>query len=171
MNKLLSHPRFPFAAAVAVSVSLVVGGVILAKLLNLAACPLCILQRMLYLLLAVVAGIGFVVAQPLPRRLVAVAMAAIAATGAFVASYQIWIQRFARDTNCVADMPWWEQLVNWAGERMPLLFQVSGLCSEPPWRFLGLSIAEWSLLAFTALFALALFTALRRATASRSNAT
>lgn len=162
MHKLIKPPRFPFAVAVAVSLSLVIGGVILARLLNLAACPLCILQRMLYLLLAVVAGIGLVAARPLLRRLAALAMAALAATGAFVAGYQIWIQRFAQDTNCVAGAPWWEQWVDWAGERLPLLFQVSGLCTERPWKLLGLSIAEWSLAAFSGLLALALYAASRR---------
>lgn len=163
MKKLLAHPRFPFAAAAAVGVGLVVGGVILARLLNLAACPLCILQRMIYLLVALIGLMGLVVARPLPRRFVALAMAAAAATGAFVAGYQIWIQRFARETNCVADAPWWEQMVDWASEHIPLLFQVSGLCSEVPWKLLGLSIAEWSAIAFTALFALALFAAFRPA--------
>lgn len=162
MNKLLAHPRLPFAAAAAVSVGLVVGGVILARLLNLAACPLCILQRMIYLLVAALGLVGLVAADPLPRRLVALAMAAAAAAGAWVAAYQIWIQRFAHETNCVADAPWWEQMVDWASEKMPLLFQISGLCSEKPWKLLGLSIAEWSLLAFVALAALSLFAALRR---------
>ncbi len=162
MNKFLLQPRLPFAAAAAVSLALVGGGIVLAHLLNLAACPLCILQRMLYLLLALVGIGGLITVQPLARRLAALAMAAIAATGAFVAGYQIWIQRVAHDTNCVADAPWWEQLVDWAGQHLPLLFEVSGLCSERPWKLLGLSIAEWSLLAFSAMFALAVFAALRR---------
>ncbi|MDD5247475.1 MAG: disulfide bond formation protein B [Rhodocyclaceae bacterium] len=162
MNKFVRNPRFPFAAAVVVSLSLVIGGVILAQLLNLAACPLCILQRMLYLLLALVGAGGLAAARPLARRFAALAMAAVAGTGAVVAGYQIWIQRFAHDTNCVANAPWWEQLVDWAGEKLPLLFGVSGLCSEPPWKLLGLSIAEWSLLAFSVLFGLAAFAALRK---------
>jgi disulfide bond formation protein DsbB len=162
MNKLLAHPRFPFAAAAAVSVGLVVAGLLLAQLLNLAACPLCILQRMLYLLLAAVGVLGLLARRTFWRRLAAWLMAAVAATGAFVAAYQVWIQRFARDTNCVADTPWWEQLVDWASERLPLLFQVSGLCSEPGWKLFGLSIAEWSLLAFSGLLVLAVFAARRR---------
>jgi disulfide bond formation protein DsbB len=162
MNNLLRHPRTPFAAAALLSLGLVGGGVILAQLLNLAACPLCILQRMLYLLVALAGGLGLLAARPLARRLAALAMAAAAATGAFVAGYQIWIQTFARETDCVANAPWWEQLVDWASERMPLLFGVSGLCSEPGWRLLGLTIAQWSLMAFTGLFALAVFAVLRR---------
>ncbi|HEX8987200.1 MAG TPA: disulfide bond formation protein B [Rhodocyclaceae bacterium] len=163
MNKLLLHPRAPFAAAALVSLALVAGGVALAKLLNLAACPLCILQRMLYLLVAAVGILGLFADRTLARRLAALAMAAAAGTGAFVAGYQVWIQNFARETDCVANAPWWEQMVDWASERMPLLFGVSGLCSEPGWRLLGLTIAEWSLMAFAALAAAGLFAALRRA--------
>lgn len=163
MPKLLLHPRFPFAAACAVSIGLVAGGVYMAQTLNLAACPLCILQRMLYLLLGLVGGIGVALAaRPAGSRIAALAMAGIASLGMFVAGYQVWIQRFARDTKCAADTPWWERLVDWAGEQLPLVFRASGLCSDPAWKFLGLSIAEWSLLVFSALLALALFAAFRK---------
>ena len=50
--RLLFTPRGLFAATGLTAVGLVVGGLILAHTMNLAACPLCILQRMLYLLLA-----------------------------------------------------------------------------------------------------------------------
>lgn len=161
MNKLIASPRAPFVVSIVIGWGLVGGGVVLAQTLNLAACPLCILQRMLYLLVGALACCGLVASGAL-RRLVACVMAAAAATGAWVAGYQIWIQRFAQETNCTADAPWWERLVDWAGERVPLLFGATGLCNERPWKLLGLSIAEWSLLAFATLLALALFAAVRR---------
>ncbi|OHC65452.1 MAG: hypothetical protein A2045_13710 [Rhodocyclales bacterium GWA2_65_20] len=163
MPNFLDHPRFPFVAASVTAIGLVCGGALMAQLLNLAACPLCIVQRMLYLLLALAGGIGIAVAaRPVGRRIAALTMAAIAATGMFVAAYQVWIQRFARDTKCAADMPWWERLVDWAGAQVPLLFRANGLCSDAAWKFLGLSIAEWSLALFSALLLLSLHTALRR---------
>ena len=166
MHKLIAHPRFPFVVAACICLGLVGGGLVLANLMNLAACPLCIVQRMLYLLLALVAGVGSVVAQTTARRGAAAVAAVIAATGVFVAGYQVWIQRFATDTNCSANAPWWERFVDWAGEQSPLLFQANGLCSDPAWRFLSLSIAEWSLLAFSFLLALALFAAFRKSPAT-----
>lgn len=163
MSSLFQNPRLPFVAACVICFGLVGGGVLMAQLLNLAACPLCILQRMLYLLLGSVSVIGIVAASShIGRRILAEVMAGIAATGLFVAGYQVWIQRFARETNCSADQPWWEHLVDWAGARVPLLFQANGLCSDPAWKFLGLSIAEWSLIAFGTLLALAVFAATRR---------
>ncbi len=162
-NHLLRQPRFPFALALATSLSLVGGGVLLAQLLRLAACPLCVIQRMLYLLLALAAGLGLVLAaRPLARTLASLLMAASAAAGASVAAYQVWIQRFAPTTTCAADMPWWESFVEWAGRVVPMLFQPNGQCSDPAWKLLGLSIAEWSLLCFCSLFLLSLHTLLRR---------
>lgn len=163
LSSVFQSPRAPFVVACIISFGLVGGGVLMAQLLNLAACPLCIVQRMLYLLLGLVAAAGIALAgRPLVRRLAALLMAAVDATGLFVAGYQTWLQRFARDTKCAVDTPWWEQLVDWAGAQVPLLFQPNGLCSDAAWKFLGLSIAEWSLLAFATLLAIALAAAFVR---------
>lgn len=151
----LFTPRGLIAATGLAAVGLVAGGLVLAHTLNLAACPLCILQRMLYLLLALEAIAAWLLAgsaQPnLPRRAAVLLMAATALTGAGIAMYQTWLQRFAKGVSCTADQPWWEGFVNWAGSQWPLLFEASGLCSEAGWKFLGLSIAEWSLIAFTSM--------------------
>lgn len=162
MTRLLKHPRLPFALTAIAGIGLVAGAVVFAKLANLSACPLCILQRMIYLLLSAVGIVGLLVTQPLLRRLVALVMVAVAGCGVFTAAYLVWIQRFAQDTNCSAAMPWWERLVDWAGERMPTLFGASGLCSERAVALFGVSFAEWSLIAFVGLFAVAVFGALRR---------
>lgn len=142
---------------------LVAGGVVLAQTMNLAACPLCVLQRMLYLLLALESALALGIARRASAwRIAALPMLATALTGAGIAAYQTWLQRFAKGVSCTAEQPWWEHFVNWAGSQWPLLFEASGLCSEAGWRFLGLSIAEWSLTAFTAM-SLAMFSvALKR---------
>jgi disulfide bond formation protein DsbB len=151
------------AATGLASIGLVCGGVILAQTLNLAACPLCILQRMLYLLLALEALLAWPLARsPAFIRIAAGVMAATAATGAGIATYQTWLQRFAKGVSCTADQPWWEGFVNWAGSQWPLLFEASGLCSEAGWKFLGLSIAEWSLVAFSSMTVAMLVAIFRR---------
>jgi disulfide bond formation protein DsbB len=142
---------------------LVAGGLILAHTMNLAACPLCILQRMLYLLLALEAVAAWALAgSVLPRRAAALAMLATTLTGVWIAAYQTWLQRWAKGVNCTADQPWWEAFVNWAGSQWPLMFEASGLCSEAGWKFLGLSIAEWSLVAFTSMTIAMLIALLRK---------
>lgn len=162
MNPLRS-PRRLLGAIGLGGIALVAGGIAMARTMNLAACPLCILQRMLYLLLAAEALLLLPLAgADLARRLAALVMMATAATGAFVAGYQTWLQRFAKGVECTADQPWWEQFVNWAGAQVPLLFEATGLCSEAGWKFLGLSIAEWSLIIFSAMALVALRAALLR---------
>jgi len=163
MISLLRFPRAPFVLVSTSSLLLVIGGVLMSQLMHLAACPLCVIQRMFYLALSIVAVIGLIMAASgLGRRLGALAMAAMASGGAFVAGYQSWIQRFAQDTGCSGRPTWWEDMVSRAGDAVPLLFQSDGICSDPGWVFLGLSIAEWSLIFFIAYFLISLYTLLRR---------
>lgn len=153
-------PRLQLVGIGLAGFALVGGGVLLARTLNLAACPLCILQRMLYLLLGAEALLALFIVRG--TRPLAGLMAATAATGAGIAAYQTGLQRFARNVDCSANQPWWEQLVNWAGAQAPLLFEATGLCSEAGWVFLGLSIAEWSLALFGAMTLLSLRVLLAR---------
>lgn len=158
----LFAPRPIVAVTGAASLGLVVGGVILAQTMNLAACPLCVLQRMVYLLLSLEALVTVLVARSeIAARGGALLMAVTATLGAGIAGYQTWLQRFAKGVGCTADQPWWEHFVNWAGSQWPLLFEASGLCSEAGWRLLSLSIAEWSLIAFSTMFAALLAASLR----------
>jgi protein dithiol:quinone oxidoreductase len=157
------NARLPFVLSLVICLGLVVGGVILSELMQLAACPLCVIQRMLYLLLALLAALAIpFAAGPIGRRLAALAMTAAAGTGVFVAGYQVWIQRFSPTTSCSGRPTWWEELVEIAGEQVPILFRASGLCSDPAWKFLSLSIADWSLGFFTLLLLLALYSLFRR---------
>jgi disulfide bond formation protein DsbB len=160
--RLLKWPYGPFILSLIACLALVAGGVVMSEFLHLAACPLCIVQRMLYLLLAALAMPGLLLARlPVARRLIAVAMAGAGATGVFVAGYQTWLQRFAPMVSCSGYQSWWEEFVDWAGDKAPLLFLSDGICSDPGWKFLSLSIAEWSLIMFSGLLVLATYTALR----------
>ncbi len=151
IKDLLTSPRLVFAAPFAAGIGLVGGGVVLATVANLAACPLCIIQRMLYLLVSLVALLGL--ATPRGGRILAgLLLLATSATGAFVAGYQVWLQRFATaETSCGAAEAWWEKLVDWAGEKMPMLFLGNGMCNDRSWTLFGLSIADWSVLIFSGL--------------------
>ena len=161
--RLLLTPRGLFAATGIAAIGLVAGAIVLQQTMNLAACPLCILQRMVDLLLALEAIAAYLVAgKSLQRRAAALVMAATALTGVWIAAYQTWLQRFAKGVSCTADQPWWESFVNWAGSQWPLLFEASGLCSEAGWKLLGLSLAEWSLVAFTTMTVAMLAALLRR---------
>ena len=164
MRRLLSD-RFAFGFCLIVGIGLVSASVVLAQLLNLSACPLCIWQRILYLAIALFAVLGLVAGGSRgPRAVIALLITVAGAAGVYVAGYQTYLQRFAQDTQCSGAQAWWERVVDWAGERLPLLFEASGLCSEPGWKFLTLSIAEWSLVAFFVLTIVGLYVLLRRET-------
>lgn len=166
--RMIQAPRSPFILALLAGFGMFAGGVVLGQALRLAACPLCILQRMLYLALGLSATLGLLVWQYRAGRIFAnFLMLASTGCGVFVAGYQTYIQRFAHDVQCSGEAAWWELLVDWAGERAPLLFQASGLCSDPAWKFMGLSIAELSLIAFSLLTLLALYALFSRSLKNR----
>lgn len=160
---MMPGTRAIFAAAFTIAAGLFAGGVALGALLHLAACPLCIIQRMLYLLFALAALFGFAFSgSPACRGTAKGLMLVSAGTGAFVAGYQTWLQRFPAGIDCAANSPWWEEFVYWAGAKAPLLFQAGGVCEDSSWKLLGLTIAEYSLIAFSGLTLLALVALLRR---------
>jgi disulfide bond formation protein DsbB len=162
-SRLLHSQRAPFIAIFCLALGLFVGAVYLGDTLRLAACPLCILQRMACLALSFSAALGmFSAQQRWGRVLSALLMTASAASGAFVAAYQTYIQRIAPNVQCSGEAAWWELFVDWAGEQSPLLFQANGLCSDPAWKLFGLSLAEYALLGFIALTLASLLTLKRR---------
>ena len=115
-------------------------------------CPLCLVQRGFYY------GIGavFLLAAVHGRRTIAYAVAAfiLAAGGAGVAGRQVWLQHLPPDKVPACGPDLFYMLENFPLARtIEKLFVGSGQCAEVKWRFLGLSIAEWSL-AWFAAFAL-----------------
>lgn len=136
---------------------LVAAGVELQILFRLAPCPLCIFQRLLYLLIGAVALFGC--ALPVGRRLWSALIGALAIFGAGVAGYQTWMQAFPElATECgYAEPSLIERLVDWLGMAYPPLFLATGFCTSREWEFLGLSMANWSLLVFAGIAAYVVF--------------
>ncbi len=136
-------------AALALGVfGLVAVGMELQNLLRLAPCPLCIFQRLLYMVIGLVALLGVI--APAGRLLWSVLIALLAAGGAAVAGYQTWMQVFPHlATECsYSDPNAIERLVDWLGIAWPSMFLATGFCTVRDWEFLGLSMANWSLLMF-----------------------
>jgi disulfide bond formation protein DsbB len=115
---------------------------------RLAPCPFCIFQRLLYIVIGLVALLGVVL--PVGRLLWAALIAALAAGGAAVAGYQSWMQAFPHlATECgYSDPTLIERLVDWLGMQWPGLFLATGFCTSREWEFLSLSMANWSFLVF-----------------------
>jgi disulfide bond formation protein DsbB len=123
----------------------------LQQLLRLAPCPLCIFQRLLYLAIGLVALAGALL--PGGRLLWSALVAALASGGVAVAGYQTWMQAFPHlATECsYSDPNAIERLVDWLGMKWPSLFLATGFCTSREWEFLGLSMANWSLLVFAGI--------------------
>ena len=118
-------------------------------------CPLCLVQRGFYY------GIGLVLLAGAihgPGRLGARVYAGLAFLlalgGLATASRQVWLQHLPADQVPACGPDLYFMVENFPFSRtLQLLLRGSGQCAEVHWKFLGLSIAEWSL-AWFVLFAL-----------------
>ena len=127
-------------------------------------CPLCLVQRAFYFGLLFV---FLVAAVHGPQKSGAIVYGLVglllAAGGGATAGRQVWLQHLPADKvpKCGPDL--YYMLDNFPlSKTITNLFRGSGECAEVTWRFLGLSIAEWSLLWFVLFGVLALWAAFRR---------
>jgi len=127
-------------------------------------CPLCLVQRGFYYgVLAVFALAALHLPGYRGKRVYCGAGALLAAGGRGVAARQVWLQHLPPDQVPACGPDLFFMMENFPLQRMlQKLFYGSGQCAEVTWRFLGLSIAEWSLAWFTALTLYALWLGLRR---------
>ena len=155
--------RIYFLLLAVASLALLGFGLLIGEWAKLQPCHLCNLQRLLYLLTAFFALGGFVF--PGARRVWAALLALSAGGGVVAAVQQSWMQYAPQSVNeCgFGDPTLTEQLINWLGVKWPAMFMVTGFCTNKEWVFLGLSLANWSGLAFLALALAALRLLLRRA--------
>lgn len=141
---------------------LVAVGMELQLLLRLAPCPFCIFQRVLYLAIGGLALLGF--AWPAPRMLWTALIGALAILGVGIAGYQSYMQAFPElVTECgYAEPNVIERLVDWLGMQWPAMFMATGFCTSKEWVFLGLSMANWSVVVFAGIAAYAALLFMRK---------
>ncbi len=145
-----SRVRGYFAWLALAALGLTLAGWWIGELMKLQPCPLCIFQRLLYLLIAALALAGALL--PGWSRFWGGLLGLSAAGGAATAAYQSWLQYLPEvSTECGFGEPTLiEQIVDWFGVRWPAMFMATGFCSSKDWMFLGLSMANWSCLCFLA---------------------
>jgi disulfide bond formation protein DsbB len=127
-------------------------------------CPLCMVQRVVFIaLLAVFAIAALHGPRRIGERVYAVLIALLSLTGAGVAARHVWIQNLPKD-----QVPACGPGLDYMLETMPMadvlkqLLHGSGECAEKGWTFLTLGIPEWTLLCFLALGAWAVLIAFRK---------
>jgi protein dithiol:quinone oxidoreductase len=127
-------------------------------------CPLCLLQRGSYYLLVIVFAAA-ATHHPGGKGRIAYGVAAFlaAASGVGVATRQVYLQHLPPDQVPACGPDLFFMMENLPVARtLQLLFRGSGQCAEVKWTFLGLSIAEWSLVWFLIFAALAVLLALKK---------
>src|SRR5574344_705082 len=161
---LLANPRLLNLLVFLGCAALLAFGLYLEHVEGLAPCPLCVVQRIEF----VAVGLTCLAAalhgpQRRGRRVYAVLTLLFAGAGMASAGRQIWLQTLPPD-QLPACLPGLDYML----EALPfqdivrMMLHGTADCAEVTWSLLGLSIPEWSLLAFTACAALALFQGLRR---------
>ncbi|RZI44978.1 disulfide bond formation protein B [Herbaspirillum sp. HC18] len=123
-------------------------------------CPLCVIQRYAFILLAL-ACFAFAALPRTATRFGAILGTFIALAGAGVAGWHVWVKAHP-SVSCGID-PLETALNRYpTAELLPFVFKADGLCSAEYPPVLGLSNPQWSLIWFST-FALALiWIALRR---------
>lgn len=130
-------------------------GLYLQHSVGLEPCPMCIVQRYAFILVALLALAGALTGATKTRTGLLLAMLVFAVFGAFVAARQSWLQWFPPEVYaCGRDF--YGMIESFPLSRViPMIFRGSGDCSAVDWTFLGLSIANWSFLHFVLLAVLA----------------
>ena len=131
---------------------------------GLEPCPLCIIQRLFFIGVGVIALIAAVHGPArFGRRLYAGVLATLSLAGGLVASRQVWLQHLPEEKipECGPDLAFMLELYE-PLEIVQWLYKGTGDCAEVNWTFLSFSIAEWSLAWFLGFALASLILAVRR---------
>jgi disulfide bond formation protein DsbB len=126
-------------------------------------CPLCMVQRVIFIAILVLFAIAAVHgAKRVGERVYAVLISLLALSGVAVAARHIWIQHLPPEL-----VPACGPGLDYMLETMPManvlkeLMHGSGECAAQGWTFLTLGIPEWSLLCYLGLAGWAILIACR----------
>ena len=152
--------RALFGAALAVGLGAVGAALYTQQVMDMQPCPWCVLQRLEFLAIALVALPGVLLRARLAQRVAAGLMLLLGLTGVATALWQHFVA--ASSTSCNLTLA--DQIVRGLGldELWPAVFAAYASCADAATRLLGVPYEFWSLLLFAALAAAAVL-ALRRA--------
>lgn len=116
-------------------------------------CPLCILQRVVFIAMGVVFLLGALHAPRYGgRRAYAAVLSVLALIGIGIAWRHLWLQSLPAD-QVPACGPGLSYMIDAfpLGETIKMVFTGSGECAEINWRFLGLAMPAWSVVWYVLL--------------------
>ena len=131
--------------------------------LGLEPCPMCILQRYAFIVVGVLALVAAIHGPGVfGRRIYSALLLVVAATGGGIAVRHAYLEHNPPKVfDCGADVGYMLESFPLT-EALPMIFRGTGDCTKVVWTFLGLSIAEWSLICFMLLTVAAVVAALVR---------
>jgi disulfide bond formation protein DsbB len=158
-------PRLVFFGLVLIAIfSMLFARLYLEEVLDLAACPLCMTQRVFVVLWGVFALIA-VLHNPggWGRRVYGVLCALAAIAGGAVAARHVWLQHLPPDQvpACGPSLEYMLETLPFS-ETLSIVMMGDGNCAETMWTFLGLSIPEQTLALFVVVTAICLWQAFRK---------
>ncbi|MDD5323976.1 MAG: disulfide bond formation protein B [Polaromonas sp.] len=149
-------PRRVLALVSLGCVALLAFGLYLQHVVGLEPCPMCIVQRYVLVLIAIVAGSTAATNKKGLLIMGSGLLVLLSGSGAFVAARQSWLQWYPPEfASCGRDL--YGMIETFPLQRViPMIFKGSGDCSKVDWTFLGGSIANWSFLCFVGVGLIAL---------------
>jgi disulfide bond formation protein DsbB len=159
-------PRRAFGLICLACVLMLAFGLYLQHVVGLEPCPMCIVQRYALVLVALFTGLAGVF-RNVGLRVVGGLLALVAAVGgAYTAASQSWLQWYPPEVvSCGRDL--YGMIETFPLKRaLPMIFRGGGDCSKIDWTLFGLTLANWSFIAFVVL-SLLLITLLVRSRRAR----
>lgn len=113
--------------------------------MNLEPCPLCILQRLAFVAIGLVCLLAAIHnPQKTGNRIYGALVSLSALGGLSISLRHSWLQRHPPEfVECGAGLDYWLETLP-VGEILHKVLTGSGECSDVVWRFMGLSIPEWT---------------------------
>ena len=143
---------------------MMIAALYLEHVVGLAPCPLCIVQRICVIGFGLVCLIAAVHGpRKTGRRVYSVLALLFALAGGATAIRQIWLQSIPADElpSCLPSLEYMMDALPFQ-EIAKLVLHGTAECAEVSWTLLGMSIPEWTLLAFIAMTVFGVWQLLRR---------
>ena len=156
--------RILYSIIFVICASLLGFGLYLEHVVGLEPCPLCIFQRIAYIVIAVISLIGAIHnPQKLFERIYTGLILIASLCGAGIAGRQIWLQHLPEDEipECGPGLEYMLDTFPFT-DALRMILSGSGECAEVQWTFLSFSIAEWSIVCFSGLIITCLTVLLRQ---------
>lgn len=150
----MTLPNSLIAAGIAITgIVLVLVASFVEPFASMNPCPMCMMQRAIYLVTAGFAILTLISLRHSVFKMIFSVLGLLSATaGIAVAARQVWLQHLPKDEVPACGPP-----LEYMIEVFPIMevlqsmLMGTGDCAEIQWQWLGLSIPGWSILAFTGL--------------------